>query len=99
MMQRNIWQDKKNRLSKSKKLKNLKLRRLCQSLEVVCRQKNKYILSYRTNQKILEYMNHDQASSYMNKGTITPDHVIRIKPFPLFMKMNDLISNQELKKI
>ena len=52
---------------------------------------NKYILSYRTNSIIKEFMNYSVAEKSLNEGTVTPDHVIRIKPFPMFIASKYLI--------
>ena len=49
----------------------------------------KWTLDLRTNDKILNYLNHPKLSFFSQKGPITPDHVIRIKPKPLILNLND----------
>jgi rhamnose utilization protein RhaD (predicted bifunctional aldolase and dehydrogenase)/NAD(P)-dependent dehydrogenase (short-subunit alcohol dehydrogenase family) len=41
------------------------------------------ILDFRSSDAILAYVNGKNARRYAAKGVITPDHVIRVKPFPL----------------
>ncbi len=43
------------------------------------------ILEYRTNPKINKYVGGKELKKYSQKGTVTPDHVIRIKPKPLIL--------------
>lgn len=94
-------------LSKSKSIRSLKIKRIkttnIEDIMPILRgyvsSKNKYIASFRTNRAILDYMNNKQAAIYMNKGTITPDHVIRIKPFPLFIKSKDLSNGQAIDRL
>ena len=45
----------------------------------------KSILSFRTNKNIIRALENIDIIKSLHKGTITPDHVIRIKPFPLFI--------------
>ena len=99
--------DAEKHLSKSKKISSPRLKKIktidVEDIMPIIRggvsSRNKYILSFRTSTNILEYMNNKQASLYMNKGTITPDHVIRIKPFPLFVKSKDLTSGKSIEQI
>ena len=44
-------------------------------------------------------MDNKRAKKYMNEGTITPDHVIRIKPFPLFIGREKFKKNIKVKKL
>ena len=60
---------------------------------------NSYILSFKSNKNILDFMDNKRAKKYMNEGTITPDHVIRIKPFPLFIGREKFKKNIKLKKL
>jgi rhamnose utilization protein RhaD (predicted bifunctional aldolase and dehydrogenase) len=43
------------------------------------------ILEFRTGDAILNYVNGKQAAAYACAGVITPDHVIRTKPWPLIV--------------
>jgi rhamnose utilization protein RhaD (predicted bifunctional aldolase and dehydrogenase) len=45
----------------------------------------KSILSFRTNKNIKRALDNIDVIKSLQRGTITPDHVIRIKPFPLFI--------------
>jgi len=65
------------------------LRGICSAVD-----SNPMLLSFRTSAKILEYVNGKQLSRYSQKGTVTPDHVIRTKAKPLIVPIpikNDLI--------
>ncbi|MBI1252009.1 MAG: bifunctional aldolase/short-chain dehydrogenase [Alphaproteobacteria bacterium] len=41
-------------------------------------------LAFRTNAAILAFINAEEAQRYANAGVVTPDHVIRTKPWPMF---------------
>ena len=43
------------------------------------------ILEFRTGDAILNYVNGRQVGRYARAGVITPDHVIRVKPWPLIV--------------
>jgi len=45
-------------------------------------------------------MNGKKVRSYSSKGTATPDHVIRVKPFPLIItpKKNSSIENLKVQQ-
>ena len=45
----------------------------------------KFVVSYRLNKDLKYFMNGKNVRSYSSKGTATPDHVIRVKPFPLII--------------
>ena len=45
----------------------------------------KFIVAYKTNNLINYFMNGKNVKNYSTKGTATPDHVIRVKPFPLII--------------
>ena len=45
----------------------------------------KFIVNYRLNKDLKYFMNGKNVRSYSSKGTATPDHVIRVKPFPLII--------------
>ena len=41
------------------------------------------MINYRLNKHLKYFINGKSVRSYSSKGTATPDHVIRVKPFPL----------------
>jgi rhamnose utilization protein RhaD (predicted bifunctional aldolase and dehydrogenase)/NAD(P)-dependent dehydrogenase (short-subunit alcohol dehydrogenase family) len=43
------------------------------------------ILAFRTGDAILNYVNGKDVARYARAGVITPDHVIRVKPWPLIL--------------
>ena len=45
----------------------------------------KFIVNYELNNHIKYFMNGKNVRTYSSKGTATPDHVIRVKPFPLII--------------
>ena len=47
---------------------------------------NKFVLNFRVNNKLKYFFNSKNIDSLYDKGTATPDHVIRVKPFPLIIK-------------
>jgi len=55
----------------------------------------KFVINYRLNKHIKYFINGKNVRSYSSKGTATPDHVIRVKPFPLIItpKKNSSIEN------
>ena len=57
----------------------------------------KFIVNYRINKHLKYFMNGKNAKIYSSKGTATPDHVIRVKPFPLIItpKKNSSIEEFE----
>ena len=48
---------------------------------------NSFIVNYRTNKDIQYFMNGVDVKKYSHLGTVTPDHVIRIKPYPLIIEL------------
>ena len=57
-----------------------------------------YIVTYRKNKKILSDINTHDIAKFLNKGVITPDHVIRIKPFPLVININNCNNIMDITK-
>ena len=59
---------------------------------------HKFIVNYRINQNLKYFINGKNVKSYSSKGTATPDHVIRVKPFPLIItpKKNSTIEEFKL---
>ena len=58
----------------------------------------KFIVNYKLNNHIKYFMNGKNVRTYSSKGTATPDHVIRVKPFPLIItpKKNSSIHDFKL---
>jgi len=54
----------------------------------------KFIVNYRLNKDLEYFINGKNIRTYSTKGTATPDHVIRVKPFPLIItpKKNSTIA-------
>ena len=47
----------------------------------------KFVVNFRLNEHLKYFINGKNVRSYSSKGTATPDHVIRVKPFPLVIKL------------
>ena len=47
-----------------------------------------FVINYRINKDIKYFMNGVDVKKYSQCGTVTPDHVIRIKPFPLIIDID-----------
>ena len=59
----------------------------------------KFIVNYKTNGHLKYFMNGKNVRSYSSKGTATPDHVIRVKPFPLIITPRKNSSIEDFKLI
>ena len=59
----------------------------------------KFIVNYRLNKDLKYFMNGKNVRSYSSKGTATPDHVIRVKPFPLVITPKKNSTIEEFKLI
>ena len=78
---------------KSKKLKQIKISKcklspyeIAPVLKGLLTEKdNSFIINYRLNKDIKYFMNGVNVNKYSHLGTVTPDHVIRIKPYPLII--------------
>jgi len=57
----------------------------------------KFVVNYRLNKHLKYFMNGKNVRSYSSKGTTTPDHVIRFKPFPLIITPKKNSSINEFK--
>ena len=57
----------------------------------------KFVINYRLNKHLKYFINGKSVRVYSSKGTATPDHVIRVKPFPLIItpKKNSSIKDFE----
>ena len=51
----------------------------------------KFVINYRLNKHLKYFINGKNVRTYSSKGTATPDHVIRVKPFPLIITPLSLI--------
>jgi len=58
----------------------------------------KFVVNYRLNKHLKYFINGKNVRSYSSKGTATPDHVIRVKPFPLVITPKKNSSIEEFKK-
>lgn len=45
----------------------------------------RWVLEHRTSPGILDFVNGAEVERYSQRGVVTPDHVIRIKPWPLIL--------------
>ena len=59
---------------------------------------DKFIVNYRINKNLKYFINGKNISRYSSKGTVTPDHVIRVKPFPLIIKPKNNSNIIDFKK-
>ena len=58
----------------------------------------KFVINYRLNKHLKYFINGKNVKAYSSKGTATPDHVIRVKPFPLIITPKKNSSVEEFKK-
>ena len=58
----------------------------------------KFILTFRNNKILNYFINGNDVERYSTEGTATPDHVIRVKPFPLIIKPKHNSSIDDFKK-
>ena len=58
----------------------------------------KFVINYRLNKHLKYFINGKNVRTYSTKGTATPDHVIRVKPFPLIITPKKNSSIEEFKK-
>ncbi len=61
------------------------------------KKEEKFILNFRINKNLKYFINGKNVKSYSSKGTATPDHVIRVKPFPLVITPKKNSTIQEFK--
>ena len=59
----------------------------------------KFVINYRLNKHLKYFINGKNVKAYSSKGTATPDHVIRVKPFPLIITPKKNSSVEDFKKI
>ena len=81
----------KLKVKKIKQIKNFSTRFNAHEIAPILRgllsnnKDQKFIVNYRLNKHLKYFMNGKNVRSYSSKGTATPDHVIRVKPFPLII--------------
>jgi len=82
---------KKLKVKKIKQIKNFSTRFNAHEIAPIIRgllsnnKDQKFVVNYRLNKHLKYFMNGKNVRSYSSKGTATPDHVIRVKPFPLII--------------
>ena len=59
----------------------------------------KFIVNYKLNKHLKYFTNGKNVRVYSSKGTATPDHVIRVKPFPLIITPKQNSSLDDFKII
>mgnify|MGYP007000179916 CR=1 len=59
----------------------------------------KFIINYRSNKTLDYFINGKDVKKYSNIGTATPDHVIRVKPFPLVITPKPNSTIEDFKKL
>ena len=59
----------------------------------------KFVVNYRLNKNLKYFINGKNVRSYSCKGTATPDHVIRVKPFPLIITPKANSSIEDFKAL
>ena len=92
---------KKLKIKKIKQIKNFSTKFNAHEIAPIIRglssnnENQKFIVNYRLNKHLKYFMNGKNIRSYSSKGTATPDHVIRVKPFPLIItpKKNSSIND------
>jgi len=92
---------KKLKVKKIKQIKNYSTKFKAHEIAPIIRglssnnNDQKFIVNYRLNKDLKYFMNGKNVRSYSSRGTATPDHVIRVKPFPLIItpKKNSSIND------
>ena len=57
-----------------------------------------FIINFRLNKDIKYFMNGVGVKKYSHRGTVTPDHVIRIKPYPLVIDITPKMPQKFYRK-
>ena len=92
---------KKLKVKKIKQIKNFSTKFSAHEIAPIIRglssnnENQKFIVNYKLNKHLKYFINGKNIRSYSSKGTATPDHVIRVKPFPLIItpKKNSSIND------
>jgi len=94
---------KKLKVKKIKQIKNFSTKFNAYEIAPIIRgllsnnKDQKFVVNYRLNKHLKYFMNGKNVRSYSSKGTATPDHVIRVKPFPLIITPKKNSSIEEFK--
>jgi len=94
---------KKLKVKKIKQIKNFTTKFNAHEIAPIIRgllsnnKDQKFVINYRLNKHLKYFMNGKNVKSYSSKGTATPDHVIRVKPFPLIITPKKNSSIDEFK--
>jgi len=94
---------KKLKVKKIKQIKNFSTKFNAHEIAPIIRgllsnnKDQKFVVNYRLNKHLKYFMNGKNVRSYSSKGTTTPDHVIRVKPFPLIITPKKNSSVNEFK--
>ena len=94
---------KKLKSKKIKQIKNYSVKFSAHEVAPVIRgllsenKDQKFIINFRINQNLKYFINGKNVRSYSSKGTATPDHVIRVKPFPLVITPRKNSTIEEFK--
>jgi len=94
---------KKLKVKKIKQIKNFSTKFKAHEIAPIIRgllsnnKDQKFVVNYRLNKHLKYFMNGKNVRSYSSKGTATPDHVIRVKPFPLIITPKKNSSIDEFK--
>ena len=96
---------KKLKRKKIKQIKNYNLKFKPNEIAPILRgllsenKDQKFILNYRSNKNLNYFINGKDVKRYSSIGTATPDHVIRVKPFPLVISPKENSSIEDFKKL
>ena len=96
---------KKLKIKKIKQIKNYKTKFNPYEIAPVLRgllsenKDDKFIVNFRSNKNLNYFINGKNVEKYSVKGTATPDHVIRVKPFPLIITPKPNSTIEEFKKL
>ncbi len=94
---------RKLKVKKIKQIKKFKTKFSPQEIAPILRgllsenKDQKFIINYRSNKYLDYFINGKNVRNYSIKGTATPDHVIRVKPFPLIISPKQNCSIEEFK--
>jgi len=94
---------KKLKVKKIKQIKNFSTKFNAYEIAPIIRgllsnnKDQKFVVNYRLNKHLKYFMNGKNVRSYSSRGTATPDHVIRVKPFPLIVTPKKNSSIDEFK--
>ena len=96
---------KKLKRKKIKQIKNYNLKFKPNEIAPILRgllsenKDQKFILNYRSNKNLNYFINGKDVKRYSSTGTATPDHVIRVKPFPLVISPRENSSIEDFKRL